>query len=77
MNLINKPIARGMFLVAASGSPLARKAYGVLFTAAGTFTAVTELGDAVSLTVAVNQQIDCIFSTISVCPAGTYGFKVS
>ena len=77
MNLINKSIARGMYLVSPSGSDLARKAYGVLFTAAGTFTAVSELGDAVSLTVAVNQQIDCVFTRITAAPAGTWAFKVS
>lgn len=66
-----------MFLVAPSGSPLARRAYGVLFTAAGTFTAVTESGDAVSFTTLAGQTVDCIFTTITAAPANTFGYKLS
>lgn len=77
MNILSESIARGMFPVSASATPLARKAYGVLFTAAGTFTAVTESGDSVSLTVIAGQTIRCIFSIISAAPAGTFGYKLS
>jgi hypothetical protein len=74
--LIHSSMARGMFPVTPSASNLTNKAYGVVFSAGGTFTGVTEMGDNVTLTVVASQTVPAVFTKITAAPAGTYGYKL-